>query len=91
MLVGIAAVVAGLIWLYSGALDKVYNYEQNSKLSEQPEYYYAEFFGSRLLDDSRYDLSDIDRYYEEQNKVRDESTEFMQNIKKYNANHKGIE
>lgn len=91
ILVGIAAVVAGLIWLYSGALDKVYNYEQNSKLSEQPEYYYAEFFGSRLLDDSRYDLSDIDRYYEEQNKVRDESTEFMQNIKKYNANHKGIE
>lgn len=81
ILVGIAAVVAGLIWLYSGALDKVYNYEQNSKLSEQPEYYYAEFFGSRLLDDSRYDLSDIDRYYEEQNKVRDESTEFMQNIK----------
>ena len=61
ILVGIAAVVAGLIWLYSGALDKVYNYEQNSKLSEQPEYYYAEFFGSRLLDDSRYDLSDIDR------------------------------
>ena len=59
ILVGIAAVVAGLIWLYSGALDKVYNYEQNSKLSEQPEYYYAEFFGSRLLDDSRYDLSDI--------------------------------
>ena len=49
ILVGIAAVVAGLIWLYSGALDKVYNYEQNSKLSEQPEYYYAEFFGSRLL------------------------------------------
>ena len=57
ILVGIAAVVAGLIWLYSGALDKVYNYEQNSKLSEQPEYYYAEFFGSRLLDDSRYDIT----------------------------------
>ena len=33
ILVGIAAVVAGLIWLYSGALDKVYNYEQNCNLN----------------------------------------------------------
>ena len=33
ILVGIAAVVAGLIWLYSGVLDKVYNYEQNKTKS----------------------------------------------------------
>ena len=91
LVVFLTVILCALVWLYEEALDSVYSYEQNSKLSEQPEYYYAEFFGSRLLDDSRYDLSDIDRYYEEQNKVRDESTEFMQNIKKYNANHKGIE
>lgn len=91
IMVGLAAVVAGLIWLYSGALDKVYNYEQNSKLSEQPEYYYAKFFEPRLLDDSQYDMSDIDRYYAEQDAETDDIAEFMQNIQKYNANHKGIE
>ncbi len=91
ILVVIAAVVAGLIWLYSGALDKVYTYEQNSKLAEQPKYYYAEIFGQKLLDDSKYDVTDIDLYYENQEEKEDEGLTFMKNVKKYNETHAGLE
>ena len=91
IMVVIAAVVAGLIWLYSGALDKVYTYEQKSKLEEQPRYYYAEVFGPRLLDDSEYDTTDIDAYYETQEEKEDEGLVFMKNVKKYNETHTGLE
>ncbi len=90
ILVVIALVVAGLIWLYSGALDKVYNYEQTSKLNEQSKYYYLDFFESRLLNDEEYDVSAIDKYYIENNKKQDESTEFMKKVHKYNLSHKGM-
>ena len=75
IMVVIVLVVSGLIWLYSGVLDKVYNYEQTSKLSEQSEYYYQDFFGSRLLNDEEYDVSDIDKYYIEINTTQDETTD----------------
>lgn len=90
ILVVVTAVVAGLIWLYSGALDKVYRYEQNSKLSEQPEYYYAQFFGDKLLDDGRYDVSDIDRYYTDKNTEQDETLDFINRVKAYNTSHRGF-
>lgn len=87
----IAAVTAGLIWLYSGALDKVYSYEQNSKLNEQTEYYYADFFGDRLLDDSKYNASVIDAYYAESDSGdTGAALSFMANVKKYNENHSGF-
>lgn len=91
ILVGIAAVVAGLIWLYSGALDKVYNYEQNSKLNEQTQYYYADFFSSRLLGDEKYDAGDIEKYYESQNTDSDSAELFFKKILRYNENHKGMD
>lgn len=91
ILVVIAAVVAGLIWLYNGALDKVYNYEQNSKLNEQTQYYYADFFSSRLLGDEKYDAGDIEKYYNSQN-INPDSTElFFEKIQRYNENHKGMD
>jgi len=91
ILVAIAAVVAGLIWLYSGALDKVYNYEQNSKLNEQTQYYYADFFSSRLLSDEKYDAGDIEKYYESQNIDSDSAELFFEKIQRYNENHKGMD
>lgn len=91
ILVVIALVVSGLIWLYSGALDKVYNYEQTSKLNEQSKYYYYDFFEDRLLNDSEYDVSDIDRYYSESATQQDISTEFMKRVHKYNLSHKGMD
>lgn len=91
ILVVIALVVSGLIWLYSGALDKVYNYEQTSKLNEQSKYYYYDFFEDRLLNDSEYDVSDIDRYYSESAAQQDISTEFMKRVHKYNLSHKGMD
>ena len=91
ILVVIAAVVAGLIWLYSGALDKVYNYEQNSKLNEQTQYYYADFFSSRLLWDEKYDAGDIEKYYESQNIDSDSAELFFEKIQRYNENHKGMD
>ena len=90
IMVVIVLVVSGLIWLYSGVLDKVYNYEQTSKLSEQSEYYYQDFFGSRLLNDEEYDVSDIDKYYIEINTTQDETTDFMKRVHKYNLSHKGM-
>ena len=91
ILVVIAAVVASLIWLYNGALDKVYNYEQNSKLNEQTQYYYADFFSSRLLGDEKYDAGDIEKYYKSQN-INPDSTElFFEKIQRYNENHKGMD
>lgn len=87
----IVAVVFGLIWLYSAALDKVYLYEQNSKLSEQTEFYYADFFGDRLLDDSEYSVSVIDACYaEDEADGTDTALSFMADIKKYNENHSGF-
>lgn len=90
IMVVIAAVVAGLIWLYSNALDKVYRYEQGSKLSEQTKYYYADFFGDRLLDDSRYVSGSIDTYYEASSESEDILT-FMGSVRKYNENHSGFD
>ncbi len=91
ILVVIAAVVAGLIWLYNGALDKVYNYEQNSKLNEQTQYYYADFFSSRLLGDEKYDAGDIEKYYKSQNINPDSAELFFEKIQRYNENHKGMD
>ncbi len=89
-IVVIAAIVAGLIWLYNGALDKVYDYEQYSKLSEQSQYYFADFFEPRLLNDSTYDASDIDRYYTEEETAKDPIADFMDKVSKYNENHEGL-
>lgn len=86
IMVVIAAVTAGLIWLYSSALDKVYRYEQNSKLSAQPADYYASFFDDRLFDDEKYVISPIDKYYSSEEET-DSTLEFMSNVRKYNENH----
>lgn len=90
IMVVIVAVVMGMIWLYSSALDRVYGYEQRAKLNEQPAYYYASFFSGKLLDDRQYDTSEIDWYYEHKDNINDVSVDFMEKVKAYNLNHKGL-
>lgn len=91
ILVVIALIVAGLIWMYSSALDKVYNYEQTSKLNEQSSYFYQDFFESRLLNDEKYDESDIDKHYNENDSQTDSAIDFMKRVHKYNLSHKGMD
>lgn len=86
----IAAVVFGLIWLYRGALDKVYVYEQNSKRNEQPENYYATFFDDRLLHDSEYMTGILGSYYTVEEANTDAAVSFMSDVRKYNETHVGI-
>lgn len=91
IMVVIAAIVAGLIWLYSGALDKVYRYEQRSKLNEQTVYYYADFFGNKLLDDSEYNANSLENCLDVETVEAEKIIEFMDKVKKYNETHGGFE
>lgn len=92
ILVFVIIITIGLIWLYSGVLDKVYNYEQNSKLSEQTQYYYADFFEDRLLDDSCNEEGVLGKYMT--GKIDTDDNEYiysyMSAIKSYNEGHVGV-
>ncbi len=86
-----AAIVIGLIFVYSGVLDKVYNYEQNAKLKTQTEYYYSDTFGDDLFYNSEYILAYMDDFLNEDTEIgetQDSEIEFMTNIKLYNQTHK---
>ena len=86
-----AAIVIGLIFVYSGVLDKVYNYEQNAKLKTQTEYYYSDTFGDDLFYNSEYILAYMDGLLSgdtENGETQDAKIEFMNNIKLYNQTHK---
>lgn len=87
----LAAIVIGLIWVYSGVLDKVYNYEQNAKLKTQTEYYYSDTFGDDLFYNGENIVAYIENLlYDEAEDVitTDTNIEFMNNIKAYNQTHK---
>lgn len=87
----LVAIVIGLVWVYSGVLDKVYNYEQNAKLKTQTEYYYSDTFGDDLFFDSEYMLTYIENLLDNdaENVIEaDANIEFMDNIKAYNLTHK---
>ncbi len=90
IMIVIAAVVTGLVWVYSGVLDKVYRYDQAAKLKEQPEYMYAEVFKDRLFKDADYTLAYLENIYEEdspEEQLTDEGLLFMANVKSYNNSH----
>ncbi len=87
----LAAIITGLIFVYSGVLDKVYNYEQNAKLKTQTEYYYSDTFGDDLFYNSEYILAYMDDLLSEEadgDITQDSEIEFMNNIKLYNQTHK---
>ena len=87
----LAAVIFGLVWVYNGILDKVYLNEQNTKLSAQTEYYYADSFSEIIGHDySRYVdilVNYLDEPSETVENVSTLSQEFMSKIKTYNKSH----
>lgn len=89
----IAAVVVGLVWVYSGVLDKVYRYDQREKLKEQPDYMYSEIFRDRLFKDKDYTLAYLENIYDDTNEeqVVDEGLVFMESVKSYNTSHINFE
>ncbi len=89
----IAAVVVGLVWVYSGVLDKVYRYDQREKLKEQPDYMYSEIFRDRLFKDKDYTLAYLENIYNDTNEeqVVDEGLVFMESVKSYNTSHINFE
>lgn len=88
----LAAIVIGLVWVYSGVLDKVYRYEQNAKLKSQTEYYYSDIFGEKLFYNHSYMIDYLENilYKEDETVVgnRDEKLQFMDKVRKYNQTHK---
>lgn len=90
IMIVIAAVVAGLVWVYSGVLEKVYRYDQTAKLKEQPKYMYAEAFRDRLFKDTDYASVYLENLYEEdspEEQPLDEGLLFMASVKSYNISH----
>lgn len=90
----IAAVVVGLVWVYSGVLDKVYRYDQREKLKEQPDYMYSEIFRDRLFKDRDYTLAYLENIYDDdtnEEQVVDEGLVFMESVKSYNTSHINFE
>ncbi len=86
----IAAVIAGLIWVYSGVLDKVYKYDQSAKLKEQPQYMYAEVFKEKIFEENDYTMAYLEKMYEADSLKKpsvDKNIEFMKNVKSYNISH----
>lgn len=90
----IAAVVMGLVWVYSGVLDKVYRYDQREKLKEQPDYMYSEIFRDKLFKDRDYTLAYLENIYDDninEEQVADEGLVFMESVKSYNTSHMNFE
>lgn len=87
----LAAVIVGLVWIYNGILDRVYQNEQNTKLSAQTEYYYSDNFGMEMNHEYSKYTDILDGYLEipagdtDDRKIM--STEFMGKIKTYNKSH----
>lgn len=57
----LAAIVIGLVWVYSGVLEKVYHYEQDAKQKSQTEYYYSDTFGEKLFFDNKYMIEYLEK------------------------------
>lgn len=90
IIVIMAAILVGLVWVYNGTLDKVYRYEQRSKKESQTKHYYKDTFGDVLFYDTRYMSEYIDGFIN-QEEVKPEpkkNIEFMQKVQKYNVSHK---
>lgn len=87
----LAAIIAGLVWVYSGILDKVYRYEQNSKLLAQTEFFYADTFQDELFKGKEYSIRNLEYYlYQEdisQENITPDNFVFMNKIKEYNLTH----
>lgn len=87
----LAAIITGLLWVYSGVLEKVYHYEQNSKQKSQTEYYYSDTFGEKLLFGNKYMIEYLEKIlYKDEDLPgnSDKNVQFMDKIKKYNQTHK---
>ena len=87
----LAAIITGLLWVYSGVLEKVYHYEQNSKQKSQTEYYYSDTFGEKLLFGNKYMIEYLENIlYKDEDLPgnSDKNVQFMDKIKKYNQTHK---
>ena len=87
----LAAIITGLLWVYSGVLEKVYHYEQNSKQKSQTEYYYSDTFGEKLLFGNKYMIEYLENIlYKDEDLPgnSDKNVQFMDKIKKYNQHKK---
>jgi hypothetical protein len=92
IVVVLAAIVACFVWIYSGILDKVYNYEQHAKLETQTEFFYSDTFGNELFYNNDYMTSILEarlnQNEEENNSPLEKNMDFIYKVKKYNATHK---
>lgn len=89
ILLGLVAVILGLVWFYNGVLDKVYRYEQNSKLHAQTDFFYFDTFHAELFKVSDYSISNLEHYlYQDTNaEIVPENLIFIGKIKDYNRTH----
>ncbi len=92
ILVALVAITIGLIMLYGGILNRVYDHEQNFKLSQQSTYYYSDTFGSQMyavggLLGEYMNLLETTSATEEETDV-DATATFMAGVKSYNTTHK---
>lgn len=89
MLLGLIAVILGLVWAYNGVLDKVYHYEQNAKLRAQSRFFFYDTFYNDLFKVDAYSISNIEQYlYQDTNvEIAPENLIFMEKIKDYNRTH----
>ena len=65
----LAAIVIGLVWVYSGVLEEVYHYEQNAKQKSQTEYYYSDTFGEKLFFDNKYMIEYMEKILYKKDKM----------------------
>lgn len=90
IMIVMAAIVAGLVWLYSGVLDKVYRYDQRAKFDEQPKYMYAKSFEHEIFKENDNIVKYLDGKKKNDNNdsiISDDGIQFMSNVKSYNVTH----
>lgn len=89
MMLGLIAVILGLVWFYNGVLDKVYRYEQNAKLQAQSKFFFFDTFYNDMFKVNEYSISNLEQYlYQDTNiEIAPENLTFMQKIKDYNRTH----
>lgn len=93
LVVFLTVILCALVWLYEDALDRVYSYEQNSKLVSQGEYYFGDTFSEDMFEpylcqetQTRHYLEVMKKYNEEEETEiteKDKSLEFMKKVKEY--------
>ena len=95
----LTVILCALVWLYEEALDRVYSYEQNSKLESQGDYYFSDTFSDDMIEpylcqeaQTKHYLEIMKRNHEEDDSEitdKNRSLEFMKKVREYNQAQTG--